>query len=276
MSPAFIEDVLAGLIRLPVIPRVAQRLIHALRDPHAALAPIVADLRQDPVLAAEVLRLANSAYYGGQRSVASIDDAVRLIGTDALRRAVITCGVQAAFVTVPGVDLPRFWRHALFAAEAAQRVGTQVGLDGGTAHAAGLLHRCGHLILCQVYPAAAQHEFRSRPLLDGAALAVREQKVFGMAHPTVGALWAEHLAFPADTGAALLDYVDPPAGDTPGHRLAGVIGLASTVAAAAMAGETAAAAATRIDPHRVTAVGLPQGWLEETFPRVYATLTQRA
>jgi HD-like signal output (HDOD) protein len=274
MSLDFIEDVLAGHIRLPVIPRVAQRLIHALRDPQGALAPIIRDLGQDPVLAAEVLRLANTAYYGGQRAVASIEDAVRTIGTDALRRAVITCGVQAAFVKVPGVDLPRFWQHALLAAEAAQRVGTQVGVDGGTAHAAGLLHRCGHLILCQVYPAAAQQEFRSRPLLDGAALAAVEQRVFGMAHPTVGALWAEQLAFPPDTAAALLDYAAPPAGDTPGGRLAGVISLASTVAAAAAAGDTAAAAALRIDPQRVTALRLPAAWLDETFPRLYAVLSQ--
>jgi HD-like signal output (HDOD) protein len=275
MTNDFIADVLAGRILLPVIPRVAQRLIHALRDPQAALAPISADLQQDPVLSAEVLRQANTACYGGRRAVASIDDAVRIIGTDALRHAVITCGIRAAFVTVPGVELARFWRHAMFTAAAAHGLGRLVGLDGGTAHAAGLLHRCGHLILCQAFPTAAQQQFRCRPLLDGAALAAREQQVFGIAHPTVGALWADQLAFPADTSAAMLDYAAPPDGVTPGCRLAGVVGLASTIATAAVAGDCAVAAAERIDPHRVDALPLAAGWLDDAFPRFYEALIRR-
>src|SRR5207342_864879 len=96
-APNFINDVAAGRVELPTIPRVVQRLIAALRDPDVDARRIGDALAQDPVLSAKVLRLANSSFFGGQRSMASIDAAVALIGTQALNRLIVACGVSAAF-----------------------------------------------------------------------------------------------------------------------------------------------------------------------------------
>jgi len=106
-APNFINDVAAGRVELPTIPRVVQRLIAALRDPDVDARRIGDALAQDPVLSAKVLRLANSSFFGGQRSMASIDAAVALIGTQALNRLIVACGVSAAFKPIPGIDLAR-------------------------------------------------------------------------------------------------------------------------------------------------------------------------
>src|SRR3954470_23222193 len=146
-TPNFINDIAAGKVELPTIPRVVQQLITALRDPDVDTRKIGAALAQDPVLTAKVLRLANSAFFGGQRSMASIDAAIALIGTQALNRLIVASGVSSSFTEIPGIDLRSFWRDALLAATAANKLAPRLGADPEAAYVCGLLHATGHLIL---------------------------------------------------------------------------------------------------------------------------------
>jgi hypothetical protein len=139
--PNFINDIAAGKVELPTIPRVVQRLIAALQDPDVDTRKISEALAQDPVLSAKVLRLANSAFFGGQRSMASIDAAVALIGLQALNRLIVACGVAAPFKEIPGIDLKVFWRDALVAGIAANKLAPRLSANAEEAYTCGLLPR---------------------------------------------------------------------------------------------------------------------------------------
>src|SRR6185295_11339424 len=139
-TPNFINDVAAGKVELPMIPRVVQKLIVALRDPDIDARKVTQALSQDPVLSAKVLRLANSAFFGGQRSMASIDAAVAMIGMQALNRLIVACGVAASLDDIPGVDMPTFWRDSLRAATAANKMAPRLEADVEEAYVCGLLH----------------------------------------------------------------------------------------------------------------------------------------
>lgn len=195
-TPRFIDDVAAGRVELPTIPRVVQRLITVLRDPDVDFRKIGEALSQDPVLSAKVLRIANSSYFGGQRSMASIDNAVALIGIQALNRLVMACGVSSTFAAVPGIDLRIFWRDALVAATAATKLAPGLAADPEEAYVCGLLHATGHLILCRTYPEIADAMFTGFAPARGAELAAIELEAFGIDHPKVGAIWVESLGFP--------------------------------------------------------------------------------
>ena len=195
-TPRFIEDVTAGRVELPVIPALVQQLMNALRDPDVDARVIAKALSRDPVLTSKVLRLANSSFFGGQRSMSSVDAAVGLIGTAALNRLIVACGVAAAFDTVPGIDLQLFWREARLAASAAHQLAFRAGADPDEAYLCGLLHAAGHLILCRSYPAVADAMFTGFARERGAALAVIEVEAFGIDYPAVGALWVEAIKFP--------------------------------------------------------------------------------
>ena len=67
-----------GQLQLPSVPRVVRRLISQLRDPGASIIEVVDELEQEPQLAARTLRIANSPYYCGRRSLASLKDACLL------------------------------------------------------------------------------------------------------------------------------------------------------------------------------------------------------
>ena len=195
-TPRFIDDVAAGRVELPTIPRVVQRLIAALRDPDVDFRKIGEALSQDPVLSAKVLRIANSSFFGGQRSMASIDNAIAMIGIQALNRLVMACGVSSSFEAVPGIDLRIFWRDALVAATAATKLAPCLAADPEEAYVCGLLHATGHLILCRSYPEIADAMFTGFAPVRGAELAAIELEAFGIDHPKVGAIWVESLGFP--------------------------------------------------------------------------------
>lgn len=203
-------DVLA---RMPAIPRVVQELINSLNDDDADIGSLVARLRQDQVLSARILRLANSSYYHATRKVGAIDDAVVLVGLNALRTLVIASGVSGAFKDVPGVDLPAFWRHALLTALIARELARHAGLSPELAYTAGLMHRIGHLLICMTHPDHARQLASIGRDLSLAELVHTEHELTGTDHSEVGAMLTEHWNFPAVIRSALRDY---PAADSEG------------------------------------------------------------
>jgi HD-like signal output (HDOD) protein len=215
-TPSFINDVAAGKVELPTIPRVVQQLITALRDPDVDTRKVSEALARDPVLSSKVLRLANSAFFGGQRSMSSIDAAVALIGTQALNRLIVACGVSSAFKPIPGIDLQTFWRDALVAAIAANKLAPRLQANADEAYTCGLLHRTGHLILCQAYPDIANAMFAGFAVVRGTELAEIEQGAFGIDHPNVGAIWVETIGFPQAVADTIRHVAQPlPAHESP-------------------------------------------------------------
>ena len=268
--PRFIDDVASGRVELPTIPRIVQRVIAALRDPDADARTVCDLLAQDPVLSAKVLRAANSSHFGAGRAIASIDAAVARIGTQALGRLIVACGVSSAFKPIPGIELPVFWRDALVAATAAHRLAQTLQADPEEAYLCGLLHASGHLILCQSYPEIAQAMFAGFETVRGAELAAIERDSFGIDHPEAGALWVQYLGFPQTVAAAIRQLgvnLDDKAAPID-LALRGGCALAATVARKqpVAAGLAALPASVRA---RCTAA---DGTADRAFERLYETL----
>lgn len=271
-APNFINDIAAGRVELPMIPRVVQRVIAALRDPDVDARKIGEALSQDPVLSAKVLRLANSSFFGGQRSMASIDAAVALIGTQALNRLVMACGVAASFKDIPGIDLPIFWRDALRAATAAQKLAQRLQADPEEAYVSGLLHATGHLILCQTYPEIANAMFSGFATLRGAELAAVENDAFGIDHPNVGAIWIETIGFPQPVADTIRKAAQPLADDDTPLDL--TLRSACALAAALAQQSPAEAAFAALPPSVRVKYGTAGGVPDAAFEKLYAALQE--
>lgn len=273
-APNFINDIAAGRVELPTIPRVVQRLIAALRDPDVDSREIGEALSKDPVLSAKVLRLANSSFFAGQRSLASIDAAVALIGTQALNRLIVACGVSASLEGVPGIDLAVFWRDSLVAATAASKLAPRLGADTESAYVCGLLHGTGHLILCRTYPEIANVMFTGFATLRGAELAATENECFGIDHGTVGALWVDTLGFPQEVAETIRKAPQPLGdADTP---LDLTLRSACTLAAAIANGEAAEAALAALPPRVLASFRAADGSADLAFVKLYEALAETA
>jgi HD-like signal output (HDOD) protein len=271
-APRFIEDVASGRVQLPVIPAIVQRLMTALRNDNVDAREITQSLARDPVLTSKVLRLANSSYFGGQRSMVSIDAAVGLIGTAALNRLIVACGVSSSLGEVPGIELPRFWREARVTASAAHQLAPRLGADADEAYLCGLLHAAGHLILCRSYPEVAHAMFTGFAPVRGAELAAIETEAFGIDHPAVGALWVESIKFPQAVADTIGKSIQPPAQTATPLDLA--LHGACTLAAAVAAQAGAAAALAALHPSVRARWALASGEPDPAFDKLYTRLCE--
>jgi HD-like signal output (HDOD) protein len=270
--PNFINDIAAGKVELPTIPAVVQKLIAALRDPNVDARKIGESLAKDPILSAKVLRLANSSFFGGQRSMSSIDAAVSLVGIQALNRLIVACGVSSSFKPIPGIDMDDFWRDALLAATAANKIAPRLGADPEAAYVCGLLHATGHLILCQTYPEIADLIFTGYAIVRGAELAAIENENFGIDHPQVAALWVESIGFPQPVADTIRKAVQPPAAsDLPlDHALRG----ACVLALAAGNKDDAEAAFAALSPYVRSKLSGADGKPDRAFDKLYEALQE--
>jgi HD-like signal output (HDOD) protein len=263
-------DAACGRLALPNVPRVVQRVVIMLRDPSAQSRAIAQELEQDPVLAAKVLRLANSPFFAGRRALASISDAIHVVGSQALGTLVIASGIGAAFVRVPGVDMRDFWLHAAITAAAARTVARAAESDPESAYLAGLLHETGHLILCQANPEEAQRRFGRADPSHGSLLERSEREAFGIAHPEVGGYWCDTMQLPEEIGAAIRTYLDADA--LAKTSLGVVIQVATALAGFVQAEDTASEALSRVEGDLLQLPGLDNMAFERGFDDCYARL----
>ncbi len=183
---------------LPAMPKVAQELLQLSVNPYANATDLAAIVEQDPSLAAQLLRYANSPLYGYRGQVDSVRDVIsRVLGYDLVMDVALGVSVGRSFRN-PGdgpLGLEAYWRHGIYCASLTQRLAALVPSmqrpRPGMAYLAGLLHNFGILLLGHLFP----DEFRSlneavarepeRPLL------VLEEQLLGVTHLELGA-WLMH------------------------------------------------------------------------------------
>lgn len=173
---------------LPPMPRTAASVLQLTNDPRCSAEQMSRVIESDPALAGAVLRLVNSATFGTCQPVASLAQAVVLIGFLRLRSlmlATIAAGLRDMIPPAAGAARDRAWEHSVDTALAARAIARRLGLGWHEeAFAGGLLHDCGRLVLLAQRP-AAYLQLVNR--LHGALPdPVHEHEELGMDHAEVG------------------------------------------------------------------------------------------
>lgn len=88
-----LKRVIGRVGSLPTAPNQYLALTRLLRDPDVSAARIAALIGEDPALAAQVLRMTNSAYYSAGREITDLRTAVTRLGQSALRQLVLASEV---------------------------------------------------------------------------------------------------------------------------------------------------------------------------------------
>lgn len=230
MNPPTLLELLDSATALEPLNGTAQKVIALTEDEHFSAQQLAALVGSEPVLATRMLRIANSAYYGAPRRIASVREAIVLIGFRAVRSTVTAMCLIERCPRPIEIDGPRFWRHALSVATLAEGLGRRAG--GNEAFTAGIVHNIGRLALAQYAPQAfretvaharsesmAVHEAQ-RVLLGytdadlGAALGTRWQlpdvltEAFGSSIPPAPVGPVAHVVFEARAVVASLGVTD--------------------------------------------------------------------
>lgn len=177
-----------GVSALPSVPRIYAELTDVLISPTAGAADVARVVERDIAMAAKVLQLANSAYFGRRSPVSNISSAVAYLGVEVLRALVLAAETFQEFIVdppIPGFDVEALHRHCTSVARVAGAlIGQHAAQDG--VFAAGLLHEVGLLVL------ASQNR---EDLAETLALAREqqhhiseiEQARYGVTHAELGA-----------------------------------------------------------------------------------------
>jgi HD-like signal output (HDOD) protein len=181
---------------LPSIPRVAQELIQQFDNPHTSLDSVARNIALDPVIAAKVLRLANSARFRGSRESSSVEDAAMRLGFNTLRTLVLASAVTGAFQAPPGFDIKGFWTHSFQVASISRLLAKNRGVAVETAFTCGMMHNIGELLIQTGVPELAERLNQNGKDVDAAQRVALETLQLGFGFPEVGAELARRWQLP--------------------------------------------------------------------------------
>jgi len=218
-----------AMARLPSLPQALLRIMELSERDDVGLAEIAAVVSQDAGLAAKVVSTANSAFYSRGRSITSIEQCLSVLGAAQVRRIALNQSVAelfSRFQKTSGFDMRYFWYHVLCVAITARELAKRMDYANvDEAYLAGLLHDVGQLALLSV--AADQY----LPLFKAATGELRmieeEQKLFGLAHPEIGAWLAQRWNLHSFLADALLYHHEPLSRVRDAHVLVQIVTLAN-------------------------------------------------
>jgi putative nucleotidyltransferase with HDIG domain len=214
MKPPDIEHVIARVEDLPTLPRTVLRITELVNDPKSSARDLARIITDDQVLAARLLKLVNSSFYGFPQRVSTITGAIVLLGFDAIRNLLLTTSVFDLFSNRKKISLNRqeqFWDHSLGCAVAAKVIGNHLRYDKvEELFVAGLLHDIGKIVEMTFLPQAFKDI--NRLVNDKRLLMITaEEKVLGYGHPQVGKLLAERWNLPPKLVSIILHHHQPSA-----------------------------------------------------------------
>jgi putative nucleotidyltransferase with HDIG domain len=173
----------------PSMPGAAVKLLVLMDDPDISVSQIEAILGQDPGLTANILKLANSAYFGMPSKVGSIKQAVVLLGLKRLMQIVIASCVSAIIdKPVAGYDLPpgELWHHSIGVSVAAEGLMKELNIEAAEEiFTAALLHDVGKLVVGEFI----DNDIKKieAALSQGISFETAENMVLGTNHADIGA-----------------------------------------------------------------------------------------
>ncbi len=203
--------------QIPSLSPIVARLIAIVNSSASSAEDAAKLIENDPALTSKVLRLANSAFYGIPRSVASVQSAVVILGFNTLKSIVLSASVMRLFPqqkTSIGFDKIRFWRHsiicALVAKILAENIFHTISIDPQSAFCSGIMHDIGKLIFDLFMPKeyAGVCE-RSRK--NKTPLAQTEVDSMGIDHADLGRILSDKWALPIDLEYAIVFHHRPQA-----------------------------------------------------------------
>lgn len=220
-----LNHLISNAQHMPNIPKVVQELIQSFGDESVDSGEVAEKLSKDQAMTAKVLRMANSSKYGGHRKVGSVNDAVVLLGFNALRTMVLASGLTSAFPTPEGFDIKEFWVKSFAVATISKWLTKHIpSEDPEIAFTCGMIHDIGGLLTHILVNEEAQEI--DRVVEKGADRIEMENSHLGFNFTEAGAELANRWKFPEEIVEGIRHQLQPQADEEDYKMLAGIVYIA--------------------------------------------------
>lgn len=154
ISRATFQDIVGRIHTVPSLPEVVMQVCRLVNDPHASAAQINGIVAKDPAMAAKMLRLVNSVYYGLPEPVNDLEKAIVILGFKTVRSVALSVSVLNAFQQQnANFNMKSFWAHAVVCAALCRLLAGKTRIcDPELGFIIGLLKDLGKVILAENAP----------------------------------------------------------------------------------------------------------------------------
>ena len=223
------NNILAKVRNVPSMPSVVIKLRQYLSDPDVSFDELAKVIEYDPGLTANLLQLANSAYFGWSGQIKTVKGAITRLGTNRIFQMVL-CMSVAPLVRKPvkGYDMESngLWKHSIAVAICAEQLALILKIPNSEeAFTAGLLHDMGKILLGTFV------EIDDKPIKDlvqteGLSFNEAERRVLGIDHAEAAAELLQYWKLPENVVAAARWHHNPEAAPQKNRNIVDLIHVA--------------------------------------------------
>lgn len=195
MQEEIIERIILKTVDIPSLPPIAMKVMGLIQDDYASLKTLEDIISRDQGFATRLLRIANSPYYGRDRKIEDIPQAILLIGFETLKSLVIATSLKDLHRNF-GVFEQRLWEHSLGVALCSSLLAMVTRMaTSDEALVCGLIHDVGKTVINNAMPEMYMQIYEKmyeehRPIIE------IENEVLGFNHTIIGSLIAKKWKLP--------------------------------------------------------------------------------
>lgn len=167
---------------LPTLPGIVVKLTKMADDPDSTTEQMGKVLSKDHILAAKLLKLVNSAFYGFPQRISSLSSAIILLGFNVVKSLIVSASI---FEMMEDQDV-ELWEHSLGCAVACSVVAKRIGVEEPEeVSTAGLIHDIGKVAIKMELP--QEYEMITRLMRErNMSMRQAELEVLGLGHDEAG------------------------------------------------------------------------------------------
>ena len=225
------DQIIKTVDELPPMPQTVIKAGEIMNDPKAGFKELAELFEADQAIAAKILKLANSPYYGIAGGVSSIQKASVVLGQKTLRELITLGGVSGLLgnrLEGYGLDAGDLWKHSLAVAFGSRMIAEKVDPKmESDAFTTGLLHDSGKLIL-DTYIAERWQHFEDAMADGNTSFLDAEKTVLELDHSEIASEVCKAWHIPKTISHAIRYHHNP--SQSEGSKLAYIVHAADAIA----------------------------------------------
>lgn len=191
---------------------LAVKIIGMVEDPDVSIVELEKVIEKDPVIAAEIIRVANSPLYMPTEPIKSLRYAISYLGMAVVRSVVIMVVLRGIYKKSIDTEIARYlWKHSVMTAFFAREFTTtflSARVNRESVFLTTLLHDIGKIVFVNYYPEKYKLVFEE--VKRGNSFINAEKDILGIDHCQVGAFLLARWLFPVDIVNAVGSHHEEP------------------------------------------------------------------
>jgi HD-like signal output (HDOD) protein len=254
---------------LASLPTIFAELVEAVNDPRSSAATLSRVVSKDTALAARLLKLVNSPFYGFPQKIDTISRAVTILGSRQLTMLALGVAAVDMFRDVPEemCTMDSFWRHSIAVGVGARMLAVNCNIPNTERlFVAGLLHDVGRLV---IYKHLASHarDILALSQAEDISLRAAEVKVLGFDHSRLGGILLREWKLPPTLENIVRHHHKPEKAHSP--REPALVQLANVLAYTLDLGATGEQRIPNLAPGVVETTGVEPASLKQITPQIF-------